>query len=125
MLKTIQIDGIHTKLNPNIEDYVYQKIGQLDKFIPKKYRQSVKVDVKLKEAKTKTKDKFTCEVIFKLPQETITVHEKAQTFEASIDLSEDKLKTQLKKYKDKHSDPRLHRRLANNLKKFPQLRSKK
>lgn len=118
MQKNIQIDGVHTKLNNELEQYVYQKIGQLDKFIPKKFRESAKIDVKLKEAKTKTKDKFVCEIIIKLPQETITVHEKAQSFNAAIDLSEDKLKVRLKKYKEKHSGPRLHRHIINRLKRF-------
>ncbi|MBI5357327.1 ribosome-associated translation inhibitor RaiA [Candidatus Saccharibacteria bacterium] len=117
MIKTIQIDGVHTKLNKDLELYVHKKIGTLDRFTSRKSRESVKADVKLKEAKGKDKSKrFTCEVIVRLPKERITVHEKASSFLEAIDLSEDKLKTRLKKYKEKHGDPKLHRRIINRLK---------
>jgi len=117
MIKTIKIDGVHTKLNKDLELYVHKKIGTLDRFISRKSRESVKAEVKLKEAKGKDKSKrFTCEVIVRLPKDKITIHEKGGSFLEAIDLSEDKLKIQLKKYKEKHGDPHLHRRIINRLK---------
>lgn len=118
MIKTIQIDGVHTKLNKDLDLYVHKKIGTLDRFISRKSRESVKAEVKLKEAKGKDKSKrFTCEVIVKLPKDKIAIHEKGSSFLEAIDLSEDKLKIQLKKYKEKHGDPHLHRRVINRLKR--------
>jgi putative sigma-54 modulation protein len=117
MIEALKISGIHSKITKKTENYVKQKIGILDHYLSKKARASLKVEVKLKEARTKDKVNFTCEVIMHLPQERITVHERARTIEAAIDASEDRLKTQLKKYKDKHDAPRLHRRLINRLRR--------
>lgn len=114
MIKNIQIAGVHTKLTTDEEMYIDKKIGSLDRFIPRKNRDATKVEVKLKESKRKTaKDKFTCEVLFHLPHGSITVTEKSGTQLAAIDQAENKLKIQLKKYKEKHGSPRIHRRLAN------------
>lgn len=116
MIKNIQIAGVHTKLTADEEMYIDKKIGGLDRFIPKKNRDATKVEVKLKETKRKTaKDKFTCEVLFHLPHGSITVTEKASSQLASIDQAENKLKIQLKKYKEKHAGPRIHRRVVNKL----------
>lgn len=117
MIKNIQIAGVHTKLTAEEEMFIDKKIASLDRFIPRKAREATKVEVKLKEAKakTKTKDKFTCEVLFHLPHGSITVTEKSRTMLAAIDIAENKLKIQLKKYKDKHAGPRLHRRVVNKI----------
>ena len=114
MIKNIQIAGVHTKLTADEEMYIDKKIGSLDRFIPRQSRSATKVEVKLKESKRKTaKDKFTCEVIFHLPHGSITVTEKASSQLASIDQAENKLKIQLKKYKEKHAGARIHRRLVH------------
>lgn len=113
MIKSLQIAGLHLELTPDIELYVDKKIGSLDRFIPKNDREATKVEVKLKESKSKSKEKFICEVIFHMPHGSITVTDKATSVLAAIDLVEDRLKVQLKKHKDKHGGPRLHRRAIN------------
>ena len=113
MIKNIQIAGVHTKLTAEEEMFIDKKIGSLDKFIPRKHRQAARAEVKLDESKRKTaKDKFTCEVIFHLPHGMITVTEKSPSILSAIDVAENKLKIQLKKHKEKHSGPRIHRRLV-------------
>lgn len=119
MIKNMQISGVHTALTPDIEFYVDRKIGLLDRYVPRRARTSLKVEVKIKELKRADKENFTCEVIMKLPAETITVHEKATSVLASIDLAEDTLKIRLKKYKDTHSGPRIHRKLIHSIKRSP------
>jgi putative sigma-54 modulation protein len=110
--------GVHAKLTLEEEDYITKKIGQLDKFIPKRARESAKAEVKIKQEKSKDQANFTCEVVMHLPQDSITVHEKAKTVFASIDLVEDKLKRQLRKYKQKHAGARLHRRLVSKIVRY-------
>lgn len=112
MIQNIQMTGVHTKLSKNEEDYIGKKIGPMDRYIPKGARESTKAEVKIKEEKSKDKSKFTCEVIMHLPHGKITVHDRARTKFAAIDLAEDKLKEQLHRYKEKHGGPRLHRRLV-------------
>lgn len=114
MIKNIQIAGVHIKLTADEEMYIDKKIGSLDRFIPKKSRPATKVEVKIKESKRKNAgDKFTCEVLFHLPHGSITVIEKSSTKLSAVGQAENKLKVQLKKYKEKHGRPRLHRRLIN------------
>lgn len=112
MIKNLQIAGVHIKLSKEDEAYVAKKIGPMDRYTPKKVRQSIKTEVKLKEEKSKDKSKFTCEVVMHLPHGSITVQERSTTIYAAIDLAEDKLKHQITKYKEKHDRPRIHRRLA-------------
>lgn len=112
MIKNIQMAGVHTKLTKEEEDYITKKIGPMDRYIPKKARESARTEVKLKEKKSKDKSRFVCEVIMHLPHGQITVHEKASSMFAAIDLTEDKLKAQLRKYKEKHAGPRIHRKLV-------------
>lgn len=115
MINNIQIAGLHLKLSAEDEEYIRKKIGPMDRYIPKKARQAVKTEVKLKESKAKDKARFTCEIVMHLPHAQITVHQKAQSLSAAIDVTEDKLKEQLHRYKEKHSGPRLHRRLVAKL----------
>lgn len=116
MIKNIRIDGLHTKLTEEIQPYVNKKIGKLDKFLPPKAKSSVKVYVKLKKSSRKNKqERFACEVIFKLPKGKVTAFERAPSLNEAIDTSADKLKVLLKKYKEKHGGPRLHRRILRRL----------
>lgn len=115
MIKSIQLSGVHSKLTEEVRAYVQKKIGGLDKFIPKDARASAQVDVKIKESKSKDKQLFECEIIVKLPKANLAVHEKSTTALSAIDIAEDNLKNQLKKYKEKHSGPRIHRRILRRI----------
>ena len=117
MINAIHITGVHKKLTADVENYTRLKIGVLEKFIPKNARESAQADVKIKQSKAKNKEEYECEVILKLPKKKITIHKKGWTIPETIDLVEDSLKIQLKKYKEKHAGPRLHRRLIGRLKR--------
>jgi ribosomal subunit interface protein len=101
----------------DLKRYVTRKIGRLDRFIPKTGRESVHVAIKLKEGKAKDKNERTCEVIMRLPRETITITETTINIYAAIDIAETKLRYQLKRYKDLHASPKLHQRLMAELKR--------
>lgn len=120
MIKRLNIDGVHMEVGPDLKKYVAKKIGRLDRFVPKASRESVQVDVKLKEGKAKDKNERTCEVIFRLPQETLTVKESTVNIYAAVDIVETKLHHQLKKYKDFHASPRFHQRIIAKLKHRPE-----
>lgn len=119
MIKRLTIDGVHMAVGEDLKKYVAKKIGRLDRYIPKTSRQSVLVDIKLKEGRAKDKNQRTCEAIMHLPQETLTVQETTINIYAAIDIVEAKLRTQLKKYKDTHTSPRLRQRLVARLKRRP------
>lgn len=109
MIQKLEIVGVHTDVNDDLRKYVSKKIGRLDKYMSRHVRESVHVEVKLKEENTK-KTQYTCEVIMHLPQENITTKETTINMFAAVDIVETKLKNQLKKYKEKHSILRGHTR---------------
>jgi ribosomal subunit interface protein len=119
MIKRLDVSGVHMSVGEDLKKYVAKKIGRLDRFIPKNGRESVHVEVKLKEGKAKDKNERTCEVILHLPQENITIKETTINIYAAVDIAETKLKHALKKYKDLHTSPRLHQRLLTKLKHRP------
>lgn len=118
MISNIQMAGVHAKLTPEEEAYITRKIGPMDRFIPKKAREATKAEVKIKHQKSKDQAKFICEAVMHLPHETITIHERATSVFAAIDLAEDKLKRQLRKYKERHGGARLHRRLVSKIVRY-------
>jgi ribosomal subunit interface protein len=121
MINRLEISGVHMDVGVDLKKYVTKKIGRLDRFIPRAGRESVHAIVKLKESKAKDKNERTCEVILRLPHETLTVKETTINIYAAVDIAETKLHHQLKKYKDIHTSPRLHQRVIARLKHRPAL----
>jgi putative sigma-54 modulation protein len=119
MIKKLEINGVHMTVGKDLQKYVYKKIGGLEKYVPRSARESVHVEIKLKEGKAKDKNARTAEVIMHLPQEVITITETTVNIYAAIDIAEEKLKKQLHKYKELHDVPRLHRRLLAKLRRQP------
>lgn len=114
MIENIQISGAKIGDNEDLKKYIIKKIGKLDKYIPRRARESAKAEVKLKDVSVKAKKQYSCEVILYLPHETIATKEVTLNMFAAVDIVETKLKNQLKKYKDQHSVLRGRtRRLVN------------
>jgi ribosomal subunit interface protein len=116
MLRT-EISGVHVKVDEKLQKYITKKIGNLEKYLTKQARGSAHAEVRLIEKKAKDKNQCTCEVILHVPIENIAVRETTINMYAAVDIAEAKLKHSLKKYKDLHGSPRLHRRLINRLRR--------
>lgn len=110
MTDRIEITGLKMEVNDDLRKYVTKKISKLEKFIPKKARESVFVAVKLKSGSNKGKKQYTCEVVLTLPKDTLNIKETTLNIFAAVDIVETKLKNQLKRYKDQHSLLRGHTR---------------
>lgn len=119
MIKRLDISGVHMSVGDDLKKYVTKKIGRLDRFIPKDSRESAYVEIKLKEGKAKDKNERTCEIILRLPHETIAIKETTINIYAAVDIAETKLRNQLKRYKELHVSPRLHQRVLAKLKHRP------
>ena len=102
MITKLEIVANGVELTDDIKKYVDKKIGRLDRYMSKHARKSAHAEVKLKQEKSKKKDKLTAEVILHIPGETLTAKESTLNIYAAIDIVEAKIKNQLKKYKDKH-----------------------
>lgn len=117
MIEKIEVNGIHTEVTDDLQKYVSRKIGKLDQYMPNGARPSAHAEVKLKEQKIKQRVQCTCEVILHLPHDTITVKETTLNMYAAIDVVEEKLKNQIKRYKQTHGRGALHRRLLARIKR--------
>ena len=117
MIKKLEVRGVHMKVDSKLTAYAKKKIGKLDRYISKHARASAHVEIILKEELLKAKKNCICEVILHLPGDTINTKESTVNMYAAIDIVEAKLKNQLKKYKDLHGNPRLHRRLIAHLRR--------
>jgi putative sigma-54 modulation protein len=116
MLRT-EISGVHSKVDDKLRKYITKKIGGLDKYLPRSAKSSAHAEVKLKGSKSKDKNQYTCEVILHVPIENITVSETTINMYAAVDIAEEKLKHAVRKYKDAHGTPRLHRRILARFKR--------
>ena len=115
MIKKLEITGVHTEATDDIKDYVEKKLGKLDSYMPRHARESVHLEVWLKEEHAKNKKESTAEVVMFLPGETITAKETTVNIYAAIDIVEQKIKSQLRKYKSQNAD--------NNSKKEKKVRA--
>lgn len=117
MLTRLEISGVHTKVNPELQKYITKKIGHLDRYMPKHARESAHIEVLIKLSKVKERRHYTCEVIMKLPKEKVTIKETTVNPFAAVDIVEAKTRNHLKKYKETHSSLKLHRRVIARLRR--------
>ncbi len=117
MIQKLEISGVHTDVDKKLRDYVTKKIGKLDRFTPRKSRDSLHAEIILKDTKAKDKKHCVCEVVIFLPHDKIIVSEASMNMYASVDIVETKLKNLLKKYKETHSTLGLHKRMLSRMRR--------
>ncbi len=115
MFTKLELTGIKVDLDDNLKKYVNNKIGKLDKYLPKNVRQSVHLEIVLKEIKKNSKNNCICEVVVNLPKDKIVISEGTLNLYAAIDIVEEKLKNQFIKYKEKHASKKFLRHLSARL----------
>lgn len=103
MIAQIDKSGTNLELAADVARYIDRKIGRLDRYIPRGARRAVRARVILRETGDKTGNKYECEAILHLPGDTITAKESTLNMFAAVDIVEAKLKNQLRKYKELHS----------------------
>lgn len=118
MINNLEVSGVRFELNDQVKDYVQQKIGGLDKYMPKHERQSVRGEVILSEEEGQSNNRYTCEVRIDMPRETVTAKESTINMYAAIDIVEEKVRSQLQKHKDKQENDRKQRRTRRMWKQF-------
>lgn len=115
MIKKLEISGIHVDASKDIQKYVKKKIARLDFYMPKHARKSAHAEVRLKESRARDKKQCSAEVTIFLPGETITAKETTFNLYSAVDIVEEKLKTQLRRYKQQN--------IAKNSKRVRKIRS--
>lgn len=102
----LEITALHMDLEADLKKYVTKKMSKLDKYVPRKVRESTHAVVVLKESHAKNKRQFTCEIILTLPGDKITVSESTLNIFAATDIAEATMRNRLKKYKEIHVSER-------------------
>lgn len=117
MIESIQINAVHEALEDDLRKYVTKKIGHLDKYMPRKARQSAHAEIWIKQVKRDGKTQHLCEVVMHLPHDTLNTKEATVNIYAAVDIVEAKLKSQLKKYKAKHNPVRIRQRFVSRMRR--------
>ncbi len=99
MIHNITITGLKYELTDTTKKYVEKKIGALDKYLPRHARKSVSADVKIKQIDNPGGNKYEVEVMINVPDKVITAKDSTMNVLAAVDIVEEKITGQLRKYK--------------------------
>jgi len=117
MIRKFEITGVHADTDEKLKKYVTKSVAKLEHYMPRHARESVHVEVKLKESKSQSDKKCMAELIVYMPHEILNAKEATVNMYAAVDIVEAKLVSQLKKYKETHTNPKLLRRLTGKLRR--------
>lgn len=109
------ISGIHIEIDEKLQRYAHRKISNLDKYVSREARKTARAEVRLEESKANELNKASCEVTVHLPKGNVVVKEATVNMYAAIDIAEEKLRHALRKYKERHDQPRMYRRVMKRL----------
>lgn len=117
MITHIDITGVRYSLDDTTKRYVRKKLGRLDKYLPRHARKTAKIEVVLKEVNRAYGNKYECDVNLHIPDALINAKDSTMNMLAAVDIVEAKLKNQLKKYKDEHTDHHAQHNFIGRLKR--------
>ncbi len=113
MIKT-DVTGRNYDFDDKIVSYIGDKLGGLDKYLPRHVRETAYLEVVLIDDPSGREDnRYVCDAILSLQGGKMQSSEGAINMYASIDIVAAKLRSQLRTYKDKHTtEPRRHKMLS-------------
>lgn len=100
MIAHMDITGIKCDVDTPLKSYIMKKIGRLDRFLPKHARDTARADVKIRYLDQPNGNKYECYIVLDVPEAQINASDTTMNAFAAVDIVEEKLKNQLKKYKD-------------------------
>lgn len=100
MITHIDITGVKSfTVDDKTKRYIHKKIGSLDRLAPRHARKSMHAEVKIGAVNNRGADKYEVEVLLYVPDKTLTAKDSTMNIMAAIDIVEQKLAVQLRKYK--------------------------
>jgi ribosomal subunit interface protein len=103
MLQRLEINGIHLDVDESLRKYITRKIGHMDKYLPRTFRECAHAEVRLQETIKGSKKTCKCEITFHIPGNNIEVSESTINMYAAVDIVETKLKNQIIKFRERHA----------------------
>lgn len=96
----MEVIGVHYVLSDRLREDIIKKFGRLERYIPRHARESARLEVRLREAKHDGRLLPECELTLVLPRSMIVLEEFGSTVYVALDAVEEKMKQQIKRYKD-------------------------
>lgn len=117
MIQNITLTGLHLDIDERTKKYVRTKIGRLDRYLPRHARKSAYAEVTLSQVNRDHGNKYEAEVIIHAPNQRLVAKDSTLNILAAIDIVEAKIVTQIKKYKQTHTDHRGRHNLLGRMKR--------
>jgi putative sigma-54 modulation protein len=112
----IELTARNFEVDEKMKEYVEDKIGGLEKYLPRRSREEASANVVLEDDPSGREDnRYSCEVVVSVGSAKMVSREATVNFYAAIDIVEAKLKAQLAKYKDKNTLLPRRGRMLNRL----------
>lgn len=113
MIKT-NVTGRDFELDDKIVSYIEDKLGRLEKYLPRQVRQTALMEVVLiDDANGREDNRYVCDTVLTVAGAKLHSCEGAINMYASIDIVDAKLRSQVRTYKEKHvREPRRGRMLT-------------
>lgn len=102
----IQLTGRKYEVDKDLKKYVTRKLGHLDKYLPRKYKAiGMTVEV-FRDEGGEPDNKYKVTAVLQVPGNEIVAETATINPHSAVDIVEQKLKLQIRKYKDKHTPRR-------------------
>ena len=113
----VDITARNMEVSEKLRDYAEAKIGGLEKYLPRRVRETVSATLVLElDPNGREDNQYVCDAIITLPGAKLVANEGTINIFASIDVVEAKLRSQIAKYKEKSTtEPRRGRMLSRLL----------
>ena len=110
----LELTGRNFEFDDKMKAYAEDKIGGLEKYLPKGVRETASCALVLEDDPNGREDnRYVCEAVMQVRGTTVVSREATVNIYAAIDIVEAKLKSQLSKYKEKSTlEPRRGRMLS-------------
>ncbi|MBA3678633.1 ribosome-associated translation inhibitor RaiA [Candidatus Saccharibacteria bacterium] len=99
----IQLTGRKYDIEPELKKYVTKKLGHLDKYLPRDHKaKGMSVEI-FRDPSGKEDNRYRVTAILEIAGPDIIAETATINPHSAVDIVEQKLKLQIRKYKDKHS----------------------
>ncbi len=99
----LQLTGRQYEIDEELERYTKKRLGTLDRYIPRKYKvQKMHVEI-FRDPSGKEDNRYRVKANLHLPEQEVIAETAMMNPHAGVDVVREKLKLQIKKYKEKHA----------------------
>jgi ribosomal subunit interface protein len=100
MIDKIEVSGVKYKVGDPLRKYVVKRLGGLDKFLPRNHRKDVVMRIVVKQVDRPHGNKYEISVTMDIPGgKILTAKDESSNVFAGIDILEEKLRRQVRKFK--------------------------